>query len=185
MAQSAMEKFKLVLYDNVDELRGRFTEKEIKQLLRIRSAHTKLLEDPLMIKRTLVDLIIAQFDISVAQAYYDIEQAEAILGDIKTASRQYMLHLVTEGAKNAFSIAQTNKDAKGMAAAMNIIGKYHKLDQPESQDFPHDKIIPPCFVVTPDIRVIRPDYNKNAAEQRLRVLKKTAPDLIVDAEVID
>lgn len=185
MAISAVEKFKQVLYDDVSGLRDRFSEKEIRQLLRIRYAHSQLLENPFAVKKTLVELIVAKDEVSIAQAYYDIELAEAMLGDIKNASRQYMLFLVTEGAKKAFAKAEENNDGKGMAAAMNVIAKYHRLDQPESQDFPHDKIVPPSWVVTSDIKVLRPDYNKNAADQRLRVLKKTAPDLIEDAQIVE
>ena len=88
-------------------------------------------------------------------------------------------------AKKAFDKAEKNNDAKGMAAAMNVIAKYHRLDQPESQDFPHDKIVPPSWVITSDIKVLRPDYSKNAADQRLRVLQKTAPDLIEDAQIVE
>lgn len=185
MAISAVEKFKQVLYDDVSGLRDRFSDKEINQLLRIRYAHSQLLENPLMVKKGLVDLITAKDGVSTAQAYYDIEIAETMLGDIKNATRQYMLFLVTEGAKKAFAMAEMNEDGKGMAAAMNVIAKYHRLDQPESQDFPHDKIVPPSWVITSDIKVLRPDYNKSAADQRLSVLNKTAPDLIVDAEVIN
>jgi len=185
MATSAVEKFKQVLYDDVCSLTDRFTEKEINQLLRIRYAHSQLLENPLVVKKDLVDLIVAKNKVSIAQAYYDIELAETMLGDIKNASRQYMLFLVTEGAKKAFDKAEKNNDAKGMAAAMNVIAKYHRLDQPESQDFPHDKIVPPSWVITSNIRVLRPDYDKNAADQRLKVLKKTAPDLIEDAQIVE
>lgn len=184
MAISAVEKFKHVLYDDTDGLKDRFTEKEIKQLLRIRFAHSKLLENPLIVKKTLVDLIVAMDSVSTAQGYYDVELAETMLGDIKNASRQYMLFVVTEGAKKAYEIAEKNKDAKAMAAAMNIIAKYHRLDQPESEELPFDKIVPPSFIITSDIKVIRPDYSENSEDLRFKVLKRTAPDLIEDAEII-
>jgi len=185
MGISAVQKFMNVLYDDVSTLLDRFTEKEINQLLRIRFAHSKLLENPVSTKKSIVDLLIARDSISTAQAYYDIELAEAILGDIKNASRQHMLFVVSEGAKRAYEIAESNNDARGMAAAMNLLGKYHKLDQPEEKDFPHDRIVPPRFVVTTNIQILKPDYNGNAADSKLRVLKKTAQDMITDAQLVD
>lgn len=185
MATSAVQKFMSVLYDDVSTLSDRFTGKEIRQLLRIRFAHTKLLENPVSTKKSIVELLVAMDGVSIAQAYYDLELAEAMLGDIKSSSRQHMLFVVTEGAKMAYDIAKTNGDARGMAAAMNLIGKYHKLDQPEEKDFPHDRIIPPRFVVTTDIRTLRPDYAGSAPASRLRVLQKTAPDMVEEAQMVD
>ena len=49
--------------------------------------------------------------------------------------------MIIEGAKKAFDIAKTNEDAKGMAAALDKIGKYTMADKPDN-DFDWQQMIP-------------------------------------------
>ena len=83
--------------------------------------------------------------------------------------------MIIEGAKKAFDIAKTNKDAKGMAAALDKIGKYTMADKPDN-DFDWSQMVPIDMKPAADadlLENVEPIENVDERRKKLRELFKT------------
>lgn len=185
------------LFRSPNELKN-FSELELERKNRTMLCVSKKLENPMISDKDLVDFLVngcggACSKVSQSTAYRDIATITRICGNIQLASKAWYRYMVVEGAKEAFAIAKTTKDAKGMAAAIDKIGKYTMADK-EDNDFDFDKLIPPSFEPTDNIAVLGEDFEeipageleKKRKELRLLFGKKIKNDNhIEDAEIIE
>ena len=104
------------------------------------------MEDPLIPDRTLVEHLEAGFaglfsPVAKSTAYRDLAAVSKITGSIQLAAKNWYRYMIIEGAKNAYRIAEAKSDGKGMAAALDKIGKYTMADKPDN-DFDWSQMIP-------------------------------------------
>lgn len=192
MKQDAFKKIESVLYLPDKEASQHLTPFENERRKRWLYCVSKKMDDPLLPDKQLIDDLTYgipnQFEgVSRSTAYRDMAAINKITGNITLASKNWYRYMVIEGAKDAFSIAKTEKDAKGMAAALDKIGKYTQADKPDN-DFDWDQMMPPALEPSNDVTLlegIEPIPNLEERRKELRTLfvqemKTTAID--IDAE---
>ena len=136
---------------------------------------------------TLTTGMTGKFD-AVAQstAYRDIAAVNRITGNIQLAAKNWYRYMIIEGAKKAFDIAEIEKDARGMSAALDKIGKYTIADKPDN-DFDWDQMLPPVMEPSADTSLlegIEPIENLEERKAQLRqIFKGEMKTFAVDAEL--
>jgi len=150
-------------------------ESEIEIRKRWRASVSEYLNDPSMTDKSLVDFIKNGCGgntkpVTRQQAYQDITIIKSIVSKVNTASKEWWRYTVTEMAKEAYQVAKKNNDAKGMAMALDKIGKYQRVDQLDDNGINFEDMIPPDFEFTNDVSVLNitqiPDLDKRRRELR-------------------
>lgn len=99
-----------------------------------------------------VKMLTTDFDISESQAYRDLANAKNLFSDARKASKEALRHLVTQWAIEAFEMARTKKDFKGMEKMLNQITKANNLDK-------EDMDLPDPSTWNPPTQLINIDFN--------------------------
>ncbi len=163
---------------------------EIKQRLML--SINMILDNPLTQDKSIVDYLVngcggTCAKVSSSQAYRDLSAIKKIIGNIQLHSKNWYRYLIVEGAKEAFDIAKIEKDAKGMAAALDKIGKYTRADK-EDDEFDFSELLPPVFEPSDDVTLLenmQPIDNLEDKRKEFRAifkekLNKTAVDVEYD-----
>ena len=79
--------------------------------------------------------------------------------------------MIIEGAKKAYEIAETERDARGMASALDKIGKYTMADKPDN-DFDWEQMIPLDIEPAADPDLLENIEPIDNLEERRRELRK-------------
>lgn len=191
MKQDAFKKIELVLYlpddhQAIQELTPYQKECRNRWLVCV----SMKMDNPLLPDRSLVEILESGLTgkfggVSKSTAYRDIAAVNKITGNIQLAATNWYRHMIIEGAKEAFDIAKNEKDAKGMAAALDKIGKYTRADKPDN-DFNWDQMLPPIMEPSNDTSLlagIEPieDLDKRRLELR-KMFKGEMKTFAVDVE---
>ncbi len=161
-----------------EETKHILTPNEQQRKKRLMLCITKKLEDPLISDKDLIEQLTTGLGgiveaVSQSTAYRDIAVINNIVGNIQLASKSWYRYMIIEGAKEAFSIAKEQRDAKGMAAALDKIGKYTKADKDDNEN-DWSQLIPPSFEPTDDISILGDEYtpiDKTKLELRRKELR--------------
>ena len=191
MNQDTFKKIESVLYLPDEQAReAGLTPYELERRNRWLICVSKKMENPLMPDRTLVEIletgITGQFrGVAKSTAYRDIAAVNKITGNIQLAATNWYRYMIIEGAKEAFDIAKAEKDARGMAAALDKIGKYTRADKPDNE-FDWDQMLPPVMEPSNDTTLLEgiepiEDLEKRKKELR-EMFKGDMRDRAVDVE---
>ena len=194
MSRQSLDKVLKHLYDDVDTLKGVLTQNEIDMKTRFMLSVTRKLDHPLTTDQDLVTFLMSGCNgttkaVSRSQAYRDIAAINLITGNIQLASKNWMRHMIVEGAKEIYQKALSRGDFKGAAAALDKLGKYTRCDK-EDETIDWSEMLPPVFEPSDDITLIDgldvmegKDIEKE--RKRLRSLfNRLSADDVQDAEVI-
>lgn len=121
---------------------------------RIETVFAKLLEEPITPEKELRNLVMTQFSVSIATAFRDVALTKSLFGNFKKASREYYRYRVIAMLEHAAEQAKDDKDWDTVVKAADKIGKYTRLDQPETEEVPWEELMPPSFEPTNDIEVL-------------------------------
>lgn len=141
---------------------------------------SKRMDNPMIPDRELVRLLMAgmtgQFEPVVqSTAYRDVAAVNRAVGNMQLAGKNWYRYMIIEGAKEAYDLAKSREDAKGMSSALNIIGKYTMADKPDN-DFDWEQMIPINIEPSADadlLENIEPIEDIDQRRQELRDLFKT------------
>lgn len=141
---------------------------------------SKKMDDPLIPDSKLVDMLEAGLSgefagVRKSTAYRDIGAVTKLVGNINLAAKNWYRYMIIEGAKKAYEIAERNEDAKGMASALDKIGKYTMADKPDN-DFDWSQMIPLDIEPSADadlLENIEPVENIDERRKELRALFKS------------
>lgn len=156
--ESLIERLRPVLFSDISDLEGRFTERELQTKQRLMLSVTRKLDRPLTTDKELVDFLMTGCNgmtepVSKSQAYRDVAAVTMLSGDIQPAAKNWMRHMIVEGAKAVYDMAMSQKDAKGAAAALDKLGKYTRCDKDDEQ-MDWSEMLPPVFEPSDDITLI-------------------------------
>lgn len=176
MKDDAFKKIESALYLPDHQASELLTPNENERRKRWAYCISRKMDDPLMPDRTLVaeleaGLSAAYFPVSKTTAYRDLAAVQKIIGNIQLSAKNWYRHMIIEGAKEAFGIAKTNDDAKGMASALDKIGKYTMADKPDN-DFDWHQMIPLDIEPSADPTLLENIEQIDNLEQRRRDLRK-------------
>lgn len=179
MNKDTFKKIESVLYLPDHQAELALTPCEMERRNRWLICVSKKMENPLLPDKSLVEIletgITGQFrGVAKSTAYRDIAAVNKIAGNIQLAATNWYRYMIIEGAKEAYDIAKTEKDARGMAAALDKIGKYTRADKPDNE-FDWDQMLPPVMEPSNDTTLlegIEPIENLEARRREMRKMFK-------------
>lgn len=190
--QKSYDKIEAVLFKPRSEASGQLTPMELAKKERWMLCVSKLLDNPLTEDRELVVFLMEGCGgtcekVSQATAYRDVAAIKRLVGNIQLSSKNWYRHMIIEAAKRGIAIAEKEKDAKGIAANIDKIGKYTRADK-EDEDNDRTGWQPPVFEPTDDVTLLGdnfkpiPDLERERAAFRA-LFKRTAD--VQDVEPMD
>jgi hypothetical protein len=188
--EDTFKKIESVLYLKDSEAAQQLTPYENERRKRWVFCISQRMADPLISDSSLVDQLkagTADFSpVHQSTAYRDIAAVSKLIGNIQLAAKNWYRYMIIEGAKKAYAIAESKGDGKGMAAALDKIGKYTMADKPDN-DFDWEQMIPLDIEPSADadlLENVEPIANIEQRRQELRALFKS--DMKLNAtDVVD
>jgi len=177
---------KSLFSDTEDQLEG-LSARDLEIRKRYMSAFTVWLENPTYTDKQIANHLKVTFKIENSQAYRDIGNLRIMLGNVRNAGKEWHRFTVIQMAKDAYALAVKQHDAKAMAVAAGVYGKYTRCDQIEADQMPWDSVIPPEFEPSPDVTILGFKKIANSEERRKKIMRKymQETDDAVLADVID
>lgn len=190
MNKDTFKKIESVLYLPDHQAELALTPYEMERRNRWLICVSMKMENPLLPDKSLVEMLEAGMTgkfraVAKSTAYRDIAAVNKITGNIQLAATNWYRYMIIEGAKEAFDIAKAEKDARGMAAALDKIGKYTRADKPDNE-FDWDQMLPPVMEPSNDTTLLEgiepiEDLEKRKKELR-EMFKGDMRDRAVDVE---
>jgi hypothetical protein len=179
----ALEKITHNLFVSAGEAEMTLTKDE--QLIKERYSHviTRWLSDPSMPDKHIVNFLMNQYKIEKSQAYRDLANVKIIMGNIQNATKEWMRYTVSQGLLGCIQKARSEKKLMEEITAYDKLAKYFKLDKEEDEPIPWEKLLPPDFELSSDVRVLDPKLHVPDIEekrQRLREKYRNASDVDYD-----
>ncbi len=188
-AITLQEKIAANLFKPADEAALYLTRDEQEIRKRWAAIYTKWLDEPLTPVKDMVAFIVnggemsAFSSVTKATAYRDIDAVRVLLGDVKTAHKSWVRHLVYENLVWAMKTAKDKKNVDGVVLAADKLGKYFKLDKDEMEPMDWEAFPQPNFEPTDDITVLGiPGENKKDYEARRATIRKRLKMPAVDVD---
>lgn len=152
------DKIEKHLFDNKETALQYLTPTQYEVKKRLMITVTKILDNPIYLDKEMVEFIENGCGgkcktVSKSQAYRDMKAIKKYVGSIELYAKNWYRYLIIEGAKKAYIIAESQKDSKGMAAALDKIGKYTRADK-EDDNFDYSQMIPPAFEPSDDAKLL-------------------------------
>ena len=191
MNDDTFKKITSVLYLKESEAAQQLTPFENERRKRWVFGVSKRMENPLITDNELVKQLEAGFaglflPVSQTTAYRDIGAINKLIGNIQLSAKNWYRYLIIEGAKAAYEIARVKQDGKGMAAALDKIGKYMMLDKPDN-DFDWEKMIPPDIEPSADADLLENvEKIDNINQRRIELRRLFKSDMKLNAtDIVD
>lgn len=146
------------------------TELELKS--RLEFIFTYWLDNPMITHKAMRDFVQEQFGVSNIQAMRLISYTEILLGNVRTAGKEWYRFMVVEGLKKIHDRAYEEGDWKAAAMAMDKIGKYTRLDQKEDEELNQDNIFVPEWEPSADVSVLDIEIPPDFEEKRGKLIEK-------------
>lgn len=184
------------LFDESTQMPVHFDKDEQDIALRIRDTFTKMLEYPHLPDVSIIKYMMDTFDISKSTAFRDLSRTKTLLGNVRSAAKEFQRYRANEMVLRGSELAQDAKTELEVKRAMALIRagealvKINKLDKEESESAPWEDIVPIELQSSDDISVI-PGYERKfktreelkAFQDKLR--RKYGGDVkITDAEIV-
>lgn len=155
---SVYEKVEKYLYLPAEEAINYLTPTQMEVKRRLMLCVSVLMNDPLKQDIEIINFLMngcgGECDtISNSQAYRDVAAIRKMVGSIQMSSKAWYRYMIVEGAKQGIEIAKAMRDAKGIAACLDKIGKYTRADK-EDDDFDWSQMIPPSFEPSDDVTLL-------------------------------
>lgn len=183
------DRIQMAMFNEKAALRKPLTQKEEEIKQRYEAGFAFWLNNPHLDKTQVARFIRNKFDIQRSSSFDDVKAIEIMLANVKTASKEWLRHMVIEMCRKAYNMALAKSDPKGMVLAADKIGRYAKLDQDEIESLPWEKLIPPNFEPSPDVSILGIETEGNTQKRidklRKKYLAKYSPQSFADAKIIE
>lgn len=190
---STYDRIERALFKGSDESSRELSPKEQEIKQRCMLLVSKRMENPLIEDKALVNYLTGGCGgltraVSRTQAYRDVAMANRLVGSIQLAAKSWYRYMIVEGAKQAYEIAISRRDAKGAASALDKIGKYTRCDKEDDRlDF--SEMLPPSFEPSDDVTLLEGVERIPNLEERRRELRQLARNKIfgtpTDAVIVE
>jgi len=177
------------MYRNPSESPVPFTETQLETKRMYEDVFAKMLTDPDLEDKEIINYMQNEYGKSLSQAYRDFNTIQHVLGNVKNASREWDLYTVKKMLKESYALAKKNGETKNMVMAADKLGKYTKLDQAAPDVTDYEKIIPPSWEPSADPTLLNipdvPQTQRELSEYKRKLRHKYLRTNIVDAEIVD
>lgn len=179
------------LFKASEELEN-FSPIEIQRKNRTMLCVSKLLDNPMIEDRLLVEFLMNGCEghcdkVSQSTAYRDLAAVTRICGKIQLAGKNWYRYMIVEASKKGIRIAEAQKDAKGIAANADKIGKYTMADK-EDDAYDWSQMLPPSFEPTDDVSILGDGFTEmspSELEDKRKEMRSLFHSKAKTAEVID
>lgn len=165
------------LYEDADNIPDAYRAR----VMRVRVGFSFWYEFPTKTRSEIRDHIANQFGTTGRTAYEDIQIIETLLGNIKNPEKAWMRYRVNAMLEEAYSVAESKNDVKGMVYAADKLGKYNQLDQPDAEPLPFEEIVPQNFEPTDDPSELGVKKDPEIRKKKKKMLEKYMSEI----EIID
>jgi len=86
------------------------------------------------------NVLMEKYELSRAQAYRDLKNAERLFGNVMKAEREGSLAILLEYSHRFLLMAVKAKDLKAIGKALELMGKYSEIDKDTTINFNPDKL---------------------------------------------
>jgi hypothetical protein len=166
--------------------------------IRIRDTFTKMLDCPYLPDSDIITYMMDTFQVSKTTAYRDLSRTKTLLGNVRSAAKEFQRYRANEMVLKGFKLAMEAKSLMDVKQAMAMIRagealvKINKLDKDEGESMPWDDIVPIELESSDDISVI-PGYTRKyetredllAFQQKLRKKYGGDPSRISEAKIVE
>ncbi|NDV96458.1 hypothetical protein D0T84_16275 [Dysgonomonas sp. 521] len=173
------------LFDDVDAMqKANVSVQMINRIKRIRSIYTTWNDYPMKKDKEMRDRLVADFGISLSEAYEDIKIIKQLIGDINSVSKAWHRFKFAEMITQAYETAKIKRNPMAMVMAADKYAKYNQLDKEDALEFPWDEIIPDVIEPSSDPTLIgiKPVPN---IQQKIAALKKKYEAEIEDIDFVE
>ena len=186
-----IEKIEHHLFDSSATAKEALSKDEMQVKTRWMALYAYNLEKPLLSNVEKIEFLTSggagAFDpVSKSAAYSDIRAVNIMLGNIQTASKNWLRHIFIE---NILAVIERTKNDESQIAhvmALDKLGKYAKLDKDDVDLLDYSKIIPPNFEPCDDVSLVEGAVKiENVAAYRKKLRKKFGVVKIEDAQIIE
>lgn len=160
------------LYTNSDELRAKYPECTVAQILRLRMMYEWYIANPASVDKKFVGIDMARNNISRAQAYEDLKLIKTLLPDLSKNTKEFQRWRYNEMILETYALAKLRKDTKTMERAASSYAKYNRIDAEDETAVPYDVIVVQPFTATSDPSVLGIKPIPNARELINKMLDK-------------
>jgi hypothetical protein len=186
LAEKIVENF----YRNPDDAQVKFSEHELGVKAMYETVFAKLLEDPDLEDKNVINMLRNEYGRSLTTAYKDLDIIRNILGNVKNAKKEWHLYTVIKMLKEAYALAKESGKIKEMVMAADKLGKYTKLDKDDIEVIPWDQIIPPSFEPSADTDLLNipnipgnlNEYKRKLRERYIRESKFDDAEIVTDEQ---
>lgn len=169
-------------FRNPDSSPSKFSEHELGIKRMYETIFARLLENPDIEDRNVINTLRNEFGRSLTQAYRDLSSIKNILGNVNNAKKEWHLYTVIKMCKEAYALAKDKGLVKEMVMAADKLGKYTKLDRDDIEDIDWDAIIPPSFEPSPDHSLLNiPNIPDNLLAYKMKLRARFIKDTLVNA----
>jgi hypothetical protein len=182
-----LEKMHRHLFADRDELPQVFDAREREVIIRFRAAFTKWMEEPSLRDVQIIHFLCQEYGISESQAYRDIPRIKLLIGNVKSAGKEFQRYRATEMILKGYEIARDAvegvevKQAMAMIRAGEALVKVHKLDKDEIEGIQWEDIIPLELEPSTDISVIGRKKVEDLEALKEKLRKKYGVQPVEDA----
>ena len=143
-------------------------EQELKQ--QVERTFTIWIDKPWQAESELRNWAMHTFEMTDREARLLIHITKLLLGNVKSASREWHQHTFNEMVLKTFRMAEERKDLTAMNSASRNYGQFNRLDKELHESLPYDQIIPPDYDFTTDVSVLglEPIQDVEALKKKIR-----------------
>ncbi len=169
-----LEICKKYLFDNPKE---KLSIQIHRRLIRIRGAFVHWTEFPMKGEFEIRKFLEDQYNVKQSTAYEDIGIIKSLIGNIKSAGKDWHRYRFNAMIEEAWDIATTKDDPKALAMIIREYGKNNQLHIPDSQTIPWEDLIPQLIEPTEDPTVIGLKRIPNVREVAQKLMDKYSADI--------
>lgn len=151
---STLEVCRTDLFEDVSELKKRYTPMIVDKVVRVREMYNLFLAYPNVADAEVVSQICKHYKVHRNTAYEDLRVVKALLPMLSTASRDFHRWRTNEMLQETYNMAVKRKDPKTMERVATSYGKLNRVDEEVEQSIPYEKLQRQPFVPTDDPRVL-------------------------------
>jgi len=180
------------LFDDKEQALTSLSENQVEKLNRYKDAFVVWLDDPTKTDKQIVMYLEDKYGLSTSQAYRDVSDIKALLGNVRVASKEFQRYTAVEMIKEGYKLAKTAKTAlevkkaESMIRAGKNLGDVNRLNKMDIDELPFEEIVPPDFEPVYDPTLLDGELDEDFEVRKRKLQNKYMYDgKIEDAEIID
>lgn len=134
------------------------------------------LSHPEMSDAQMVRWVVKKYNRGERTAYRDVARAKDLIGNVRNAGREFQRYRVIQMLLESYTMAKENGDTQSMIRAAATLGRYTQLDKPDTEHIDWNRLAPPAFEPSGDVRILGIDPIEDVEAVRRELALKYGGD---------